>query len=374
MISLTFYVPQAEGGRKKIILDLEKILSKKVESHLVFDKTFTNSKHFSFLYLFFQKIAYWKKVSDNQKSSTLVCCDYYQMVGASFSQFSGKKIFYFHGEDTFDPDVLKKKYSTSKLKLWYSLLIHSLILLLHKISYHRSDVLIVPSSYSKSYLMSKYHLPQTKIVIVKNGIDNQFFSPLSKVEKSKLKKKLQIKNPVISYIGRVDYKKGVSELIQGFAHLENKHLLLHIICPQPNSIQKEYLANALISVEEIARNRIEVITDPTSVKTYIHISECLVLPSLTEHLPLTFLESAACGVPMIATQVGELKTLLPKVDPSLILKDTHPKTISQTITRYLNASQNKKNAIKRELISLASQFSLEKTAEDFVSVIQRTTN
>ena len=92
---------------------------------------------------------------------------------------------------------------------------------------------------------------------------------------------------------------------------------------------------------------------------YLNTIRLLVVPSLTEGLPLTPLEAMACGVIVLATKVGGLPSVIRHGQNGLLLPTSRPDDISQAVVSALHRedlemiSENAVASIRRRF-SMAS--------------------
>ncbi len=108
----------------------------------------------------------------------------------------------------------------------------------------------------------------------------------------------------MSFVGRFLKDKGIENLIEAFSIIKDKNLDIKLwLVGEPDygnvsSVTKEYLENA-ISVNK----NIEWKGKVSNIKNIWKNSHIAVLPSKREGLPLSLLEAAACGKPIVASDV-----------------------------------------------------------------------
>jgi len=134
--------------------------------------------------------------------------------------------------------------------------------------------------------------------------------------------------PVVLGVGRLSREKGFDRLISGFSELKGEF-------PK---------AGLIIVGEGRLREQLEAMIDQLSMKddvlmpgycsavpSLLRKSEVLVMPSLTEGLPITLLEAMSLKTPVVASAVGEIPKVLGGGKGGEILSDGEPKTISTAI-------------------------------------------
>ena len=154
---------------------------------------------------------------------------------------------------------------------------------------------IVQNKDDYKFFLKNFFFKQDSIFIIRgSGVDLKYFKEVSE---------LTSKNIMISYVGRILEDKGVHWLIQGFklARKENNNIYLVLAGSldkeNPTSIKKEDFQEAL-NFEGI--KYIGNIKDVRKVWNESHIG---VLLSKREGLPMSLMEAAAVGRPIIATNV-----------------------------------------------------------------------
>jgi glycosyltransferase involved in cell wall biosynthesis len=141
-----------------------------------------------------------------------------------------------------------------------------------------------------------------------NGCDLAIFHPGDRLD-ARRKLGLDLSAEVIIYIGRMDLKKGLRELVEAAVSLRSKRANLH-----------SYLIG-----EGPDRTLIESVIQANNAASYIHAlpgcafddvaiwmaaADLVTLPSYMEGCPNVVLEALACGRPVVATNVGGIPEIL----------------------------------------------------------------
>ncbi|WP_191965283.1 glycosyltransferase [Marinobacter halotolerans] len=183
-------------------------------------------------------------------------------------------------------------------------------------------------------------------VVIPNGLD------LSALEMSSLalmdepfKSFFASHEPVILGIGRLSKEKGFDRLISAFSEFK-----------------KDFPRSGLVIVGEGGcRQQLEELVSQLSVEedvlmpgycSYVPVllrhSQALVMPSLSEGLPITLLEAMSLKVPVVASAVGEIPRVLSDGEGGTLLGNIEPDTISKAIK---NIIANKTNSCRQIKIS-----------------------
>jgi teichuronic acid biosynthesis glycosyltransferase TuaC len=141
-----------------------------------------------------------------------------------------------------------------------------------------------------------------RVHAIPNGCDTSVFRVVSR-QKARSELRVGTAERLILYVGRLELKKGLLELIQAFAILRGRgrNVNLAIVGDGTRGKQIEDYACKL-QVAEFTR----FIGRETShgVSRWLAASDLLALPSYAEGCPNVILEAISCGRPVVATNVG----------------------------------------------------------------------
>ena len=185
--------------------------------------------------------------------------------------------------------------------------------------------------------------PNQKISVIYNGVDVKEFKPSPK------------KNEKLTLIssGRLIQRKGYQYLIPALKNLDVK---LKLIGDGNLTEELKDLAKDL-DVEFLGKKK------HSELSRYLQRADVFVLPSLNEGMSNSILEAMACGLPIIATDVGGSRELIK--ENGFIVKKENSNDLRESIEKFLS----KKNLIKSMGIKsrkLSEEMSWEKVAGEYV--------
>ena len=189
-----------------------------------------------------------------------------------------------------------------------------------------ADRIITICSQSEKEALQEGFLPTT-VMQIQNGVDVQYFKPLLSDRK---------KHNRIVFIGRLDYLKGVHNLIQAFNGLieEGMNAYLEIVGDGPDREKLENLARDL-DINDYICFRGEI----KGVVSLLQESTMFVLPSLSEGLSNVILEAMACGLPVVSTRVGGTTDIIQDGINGMLVE---PDNVSQLSNAMKQLLKNKK--------------------------------
>ena len=230
-----------------------------------------------------------------------------------------------------------------------------------------ADRIIVVSDATKKYVVSLGVTPE-KIIILHNGVDIHRFKPIKGL-KEEMRKKLDINanTNVALTVRRLVFKNGIDTLIESAkkAVKENSNLVFLIVGKGPDlpevrenirqlKLEKSIKLVGFISDEELTQ--------------YYNVADFFILPSKSgEGLPLVALEAMACGLPVIATDVGGIKEIL-DINFGKIVPANNPASLKEAI---LDFSHRDLNPIRKRLrLLIEKKHSWDKNVENLAKIYE----
>ncbi len=230
-----------------------------------------------------------------------------------------------------------------------------------------ADKIVVVSKATGDYVLSLGADPE-KIRVLHNGVDLNRFRPITGV-KDEMRKKLGISkdSSVVLTVRRLVYKNGIDTLIEGAkkAIEKNPRLVFIVVGKGPDfeRIKEE------IEQWGIQENfRLAGFISDEGLPFYYNAADFFVLPSKSgEGLPLVALEAMACGVPVIATNVGGISEVM-KEDFGKLVPPNSPDSLAEAILEF---SHRELSARKKDLrVIIEQNYSWDKNVEQLVGIYE----
>jgi len=175
---------------------------------------------------------------------------------------------------------------------------------------NKVDKVIVVSQERYNYYISKYPNKHNKFIYIPPFIDNrQFFY---RKEKQSLKEKygLLIDDIVLLYIGRIVKEKNIDLIVKGFKKINKKKngKKIKLLIIGTGAFEKEI--KEIINQEKIENILLMNEISHNLIPEIINCANICILISSFEGTPISVLEALSCGVPIIASKVGDLPRLI----------------------------------------------------------------
>ncbi|MEG1990089.1 MAG: glycosyltransferase family 4 protein [Clostridia bacterium] len=238
----------------------------------------------------------------------------------------------------------------------------------------KAECIITPSKKTEKYLKYKCGVKNKPIYIIPTGIDIEPFNPsnFSIDIKNNLKQKLGIKKDekVVLFLGRIAEEKSVDQIISAipevFKKLTNTKLVLVgegpakedlILLSKKLNIQDKVIFTGAVPWEQVS--------------LYYSIGDVFVNTSTTETQGLTFIESMAAGVPVVAKYAPNLAEFIHNNENGLLIRNE--KELSDSIIKVLTDNKLKETLVTNGFITASENSSKEfgdKLVEVYTQIIE----
>lgn len=182
----------------------------------------------------------------------------------------------------------------------------------------------------------KLWIPQGKLEVVYNGIDESFFVSLGE-GKNELRKKLGI--PIDAFvlisIASLTKKKGHEYLIRAMAEVRrsqaiDRKVLLLIIGDGPEAEKLQ-----LLIVNYQLQNEVKFLGARHDIKELLTIADLFILPSLWEGMPNAMLEAMAMELPVVVTAVGGITEIVDNKKNGLVVQPKNADVLALAIRELI---------------------------------------
>lgn len=174
-----------------------------------------------------------------------------------------------------------------------------------------SDMILANTTVEAEQLVRLYGADPTRIEEVPLGVDHAFFSPGNRVG---ARSALKVGNePMLLFVGRLQGLKGADLAIESLAASRHSNATL-MLCGGPSGVDGQTYVDELHRLADHlgVSSRLRWVTPKPHhlLSTYYRAADAVLVPSRSESFGLVALEASACGVPVIAANVGGLATIV----------------------------------------------------------------
>jgi L-malate glycosyltransferase len=180
------------------------------------------------------------------------------------------------------------------------------------------------------------YLPQQKPVhITPFGIDTSLFSPSSHTRGCD-------EYITIGIIKALEKIYGIDILLDAFALLKDCYTNTKLLIIG-NGSEKESLKQQAIDLGIIDRVEILPAIPHDAVPTYLHKIDIFVMPSRQESFGVAVLEASACGIPVIASNVGGLPEVVADKLTGLLVPPNNPASLAEKLSQLIESPELRKS-------------------------------
>ncbi len=195
---------------------------------------------------------------------------------------------------------------------------------------------IVAVSYAVKESLIKHKILSSKIKVIQNCIDLDKYKKDERtdIEIYNMKKEFKIEKTFnFIFIGRLIKQKGLDILIKSLKKLSFTDYKLLIVG------EGDELQNLMSLVEELnLYDKVLFLGVRSNINTLLHLSDCFILPSRYEGLPMVLLEAMATNKPSIVSDFDSAKELIVDMSTGLIVPKEDIDALAGSLNRIYKDS------------------------------------
>ncbi|MFA5260530.1 MAG: glycosyltransferase family 4 protein [Candidatus Omnitrophota bacterium] len=221
----------------------------------------------------------------------------------------------------------------------------------------------------QQHLMNDFHVAEERIAFIPNGLELDEFPLKSRDEKRALRRAWRLPDgPLLGIIARLSDVKGHAVLIDAMPAVLARFPGVRLLIVGEGKMGLELK-------RQVARLGLEqrVIFLPVVNRTseILPLLDIFVLPSLQEGLGLSAMEAQAAGLPVIASRVGGLISLIEDGRTGRLVEPRNSGQLSGAILDLLEHPENARDMGRRARVFIEQEYSAERMARDTVKMYER---
>jgi D-inositol-3-phosphate glycosyltransferase len=202
-----------------------------------------------------------------------------------------------------------------------------------------SDTVLASCSVEAAQISELYAADPSRIRIVAPGVDHAFFGPGDRAQ-ARRALALPARGPLLLFVGRIQPLKGVSVAVRTLAALSEDRPDAHLVVvggPSGPEGDAEVARTAAL-VDELGLGDRVVFVPPRPhelLSTYYRAADVCLVPSRSESFGLVALEAGACGTPVVASDVGGLRSLVDHGRTGYLVEEPTPEAFAAWVRQIL---------------------------------------
>lgn len=200
-----------------------------------------------------------------------------------------------------------------------------------------------------------------KVKIIENGISMDRFSRNYSLDKIRTELNIAGDSIVIGTVGRISYEKGQEDLLK---------IVPEIVKEFPKTVFLIIGDGSLMKYLQKQYNHPRIIFTGLRNDTpkLYQSMDIFVLPSLTEGLPMVLLEAMASSLPVIATKVGAIPTVVQNGETGLVVEPGDPEEISTALLYLLSNPDKAEQMGRKGYKRVKEHYSSSKMAAEYINI------
>jgi D-inositol-3-phosphate glycosyltransferase len=213
-----------------------------------------------------------------------------------------------------------------------------------------ADAICVSCDAEEEQFRRLYGNPQGRLEIIAPGVEHAFFAP---GEQSGARRALgfDLDRPLLLFVGRIQPLKGPDVAVRALAELGRPDAQLVIVGGASGDAGGDEAIRIRALVDELGLSDRVYFVEPQPhhiLSTYYRAADIVLVPSRSESFGLVALEAAACGIPVVASAVGGLLSLVDDQVTGRLIDGRDPGRYARAITEILDD-----DAVRRSMSTAA---------------------
>ncbi len=222
---------------------------------------------------------------------------------------------------------------------------------------HKATLIITISQHAKQDIIDALKLPAERIRVIYEAAGDEYQPVADPATLAKARARYGLNERYILYIGGLDQRKNVPQLVRAFAYL-SRQMQSGPLFPDPRPVAADLGMTGQIIYRFIEEEDKPALYSDASV---------FVFPSLYEGFGLTPLEAMSCGAPVICSNRTSLPEVVGDAAISMDPEDTHK--MVEAMHSVLSNSDLRADLRARSL-QRAAQFNWRKTATETIAAYE----
>jgi D-inositol-3-phosphate glycosyltransferase len=235
-----------------------------------------------------------------------------------------------------------------------------------------ADRVVAATPRDRQQMIDLYDAPQDRIAIIPPGVDLGLFHPIPLVEAKEFVES-PLDHHTILFVGRIDPIKGIDVWFQAMALIvqENPELREKMcVCLIGGDVDEETPRDAEMARLQSLKDELgigDVVTflgkrAQQCLPYYYSAADVVVMPSRYESFGMVALEAMACGVPVVASDVGGLSFVVRDGETGYLVPEGNPRALADCLG-YLIRNPGLRAHLGRKAQQVASEYAWPRIAD-----------
>lgn len=206
---------------------------------------------------------------------------------------------------------------------------------------------------------ARYPTRADRFAFLPTWVDEEVFVSLSEADRLVQKQRLaraygfDPSHRLLLFVGRFEGQKDPLLLLEAFRRLNGLMQETRLVMIGEGSLEPRI--RAFVADHELTQLIRLIGPQPQSeLARWMNVADCLVLSSAFEGMPRVVVESLQCGLPVVATEVGEVPRLVRTEQAGQLVCERTPEALGAALARVLRATPNR-DACRQQVAAYSAQ-------------------
>ena len=227
-----------------------------------------------------------------------------------------------------------------------------------------SDQVVAVSETLAQAISSDLHVPRSKVAVLLNGVRHD--EPQRITLRHELR--LSADDRLMVAVGNLYPVKGHAYAIDALARLAERHPSVHLAISGRGELEGALLERARHHGLE---HRVHLLGLRSDVPAVLAAADLFVLPSLSEGLPLALLEAMFAACPIVATDVGQVRSALANGAAGILVPPADSGALAAALDRLLSDPAEARRLGSIAALHAAEEYDLSRMVQRYAAVYQR---
>lgn len=233
----------------------------------------------------------------------------------------------------------------------------------------KSETVITVSHFERQTILEKLKLPEEKVKVVYNAVNERFNDHFTFEEKTAFREKYNLPENFLLFLGNTAPKKNTPNVIRAFADYckQTKNIVPLIILDYDKRLVEEMLSKQGLS-QFFKWFIFPGYISPLEMPLMYSCATLFLYPSLRESFGLPILEAMGCGTPVITSNTSSMPEV--SAGAALLIDPFQQEQITEGILHVLT-NDALRNSYKQKGKMRAAQFTWEASARELLSIYEK---
>ena len=215
-----------------------------------------------------------------------------------------------------------------------------------------------------------------KIHLIPNGVDTARFAPVNAEQKSFLRAKLNLPQAAIIaiYTGRLVSYKGLPLLLKVWDEIRSRHENAILLLAGTGGLDIHNCENQLrdyVTSAGLEKN-VWFLGAVQNIPEYLQAADLFIFPTENDAFPSSLIEAMACGLPIVTTPVGAIKTIVAHDETGLLVQPGNHQQLYEALVVIISDKTRASRLGKAGRHIVEEQYSARSMMSKYLSLFENT--